>query len=975
MARSPARTAPGPARARSLEPTDDLDVCRTLADQAFAARELLLHGFASADAHDLHSALLTAVLRLVVTLFAEARGLIARDHGVHALFDRLATGTTTDAWSHLQTTWRALSADLGGFFDPARHPALERHTVDDAVVRRVLGRLLIRDHQRLDYAALDIEQIGAVYEALRGYHVERLTAPAACLRPWRARGVWISAAALHAVPAARRATFLHHELGLARAAAFKLAAALAPTTDEPAILEILSAARVRGTDLQPAGRLVFQPGPDLRRTSAHYTPRALAEPVVRAALAPALAALGPAPSAASILQLKICDPAMGPGVFLLAVMRALADHIVAAWTRDGDHPPVPTDLATHARRLVASRCVHGVDIDPFAVDLARLSLWLAVGARDLPCAALEPALRRGDALVGLTRDQLDRCHWDPTAPIDHDLAALLAHAPPDHQRRIADTLVATFFAHADPRDREQHRRRLRDEILDCSHSGAPPPHTHPQLPRPFHWFLEFPDVFRDPAAGMHVFVGNPPFAGKTGILSTYGPHHVEWLRTIHPGAHGNADLAAHFFRRADTLLAAHGAIGMIATNTIGQGDTRATGLQYLLTRRGYTIHDATRDLPWPESRAAVTTAIVHLARVASAAHLQPIVLRDPAPHTVPAINSRLRPAAEHPDPVPLRSNSQLSFQGSIIHGRGFLLTADERATLIHRDPANARRIAPFIGGDELNHSPDHSCARHVIDFAQMDHHEASQWPDLLQLVEQRVRPGRERQTHPVGRDTWWQFLRPRPALYDRLHALPRCLATSAISKHRTFAFQPPSRVFSHNLILFTVPTYTFFAVVSSSIHCIWATFHSSGLETRSGYRPTDCFDNFPFPRPDPRTTLPALERLGERLDTTRANLMRATRTGLTATYNTLKDPACAAPEILALRALHAALDRAVLGAYGWPDITVPAITTPRTAAERRAVATFEDTILTRLLALNAARAADEAAASNMTYPPRHRRYQ
>ena len=227
MARPPARTAPGPARARSLEPADNLDDCRTLADQASAALELLLQAFESADAHDLHSALLTAVLRLVVTLFAEARGLLARDHGVPALFDRLTTGTTINAWSRLQTTWRALSADLGEFFDPSRHPVLERHPVDDAVVRRVLGRLLIRDHQRLDYAALDIEQIGAVYESLRGYHVERLTAPAACLRPQRARGVWISAAALHAVPAARRATFLHREIGLARAAAFKLAAALA----------------------------------------------------------------------------------------------------------------------------------------------------------------------------------------------------------------------------------------------------------------------------------------------------------------------------------------------------------------------------------------------------------------------------------------------------------------------------------------------------------------------------------------------------------------------------------------------------------------------------------------------------------------------------------------------------------------------------------------------------------------------------
>lgn len=130
--------------------------------------------------------------------------------------------------------------------------------------------------------------------------------------------------------------------------------------------------------------------------------------------------------------------------------------------------------------------------------------------------------------------------------------------------------------------------------------------------------IELPEVFffeqADPleggeknrAAYFDAFVGNPPFAGKNGISETGGPGYLEWLQVVHEGAHGNADLSAHFFRRADTLLGAHGTIGLIATNTIGQGDTRSTGLQRLVVDRGYVIYDATRNLPWPEAGAAVT---------------------------------------------------------------------------------------------------------------------------------------------------------------------------------------------------------------------------------------------------------------------------------------------------------------------------------------------------------------------------------
>jgi hypothetical protein len=141
------------------------------------------------------------------------------------------------------------------------------------------------------------------------------------------------------------------------------------------------------------------------------------------------------------------------------------------------------------------------------------------------------------------------------------------------------------------------------------------------------------------------------------------------------------------------------------------------------------------------------------------------------------------------------------------------------------------------------------------------------------------------------------------------------------------------------------------------------------------YTPTECFETFPFPNPDPRVIVDDLEEVGRRLYDDRARFMVATNQGLTATYNQLKDPDCAPdrPEdlatILHLRQLHEDLDRAVLAAYGWSDIAVPPYC-PATDAERAAVSLFEDTVIDRLFALNAERAAEErGVAKPASLPP------
>jgi hypothetical protein len=1053
------------------------DVTNELAAQVFDALAILLAGFEAAAERDgrellddalhrdddhLYGGLLTVLLRLVFLLYAEDRGLLPTDNELYArsfsllgLYADLQRdhGSFPDsmarrfgAWPRLIALFRAVflgvrHGDLvmpprqGQLFDPHLYPFLEgwgpgggapitmaEHraavrvpTVDDGTVYRVLEKLIVFQGQRLSYRSLDVEQIGSVYEALMGFHIVRVSAPAVRLRP---AGVWVTADEVMALPASQRARWLKLEGGMVKAQAGKLARQLRDAEKEGAdaaqLLELLDTHRMRGSHRAASGGLVIQPGAERRRTSSHYTPRSLSAPIVRRTMAPLLAAMGPEPSSERLLRLTICDPAMGSGAFLVEACRYLADQVVAAWTREGRIAEIAAahdDVVNHARRQVAQRCLYGVDKNRFAVNLAKLSLWLVTLARDLPFTFLDHALRHGDALVGLDFRQIEEFHWQATQQIglftgevraaldeaidlrqqihqladatdtgaDREKAWLFRDADDalDRIRLIGDLVVGAFFSSGKPRERERERKRRLELVREWLVTDEPAPvelralqnEIRERIPV-LHWMVEMPEVFYaerpDPleqdrvnrAAYMDAFVGNPPFAGKNGINEMGGPGYLDWLKTIHPGSHGNADYCAHFFRRADVLLGIHGCTGLIATNTIAQGDTRTTGLKWLVDN-DHTIYRATRSMLWPGD-AAVAVAVVHMAK-GSVGETDLEYRLDG--EMVETVNSRLRSKPERPDPMVLSANAGMSFVGTYVLGMGFTLTPDQREELVARDSRNAERIFPYLGGEEVNSSPTQSHHRYVISFGQMTLHEAESWPDLITIVRENVKPERDRlKDNPDGRrrkQYWWQYGRETPALHSAICDLDRCLVTSRHTKHLTFAYQPTNRVFSEALLVFPILYYRNFAVLQSSVHSFWAWLLSSSIKGDLRYSPSDCFETFPFPQSDPRAEIPELEEVGERLYTARARYMVATDQGLTQTYNRLKDPACDEPEIVELRRQHEEIDRAVLAAYDWGDIPVPAYGTPVSEAERRAKELFEDEVIDRLFLLNQQRAREE----------------
>lgn len=344
------------------------------------------------------------------------------------------------------------------------------------------------------------------------------------------------------------------------------------------------------------------------------------------------------------------------------------------------------------------------------------------------------------------------------------------------------------------------------------------------------------------------------------------------------------------------------------------------------------------------------------------------------------ITAYLFHAGGHEDPVRLRANESKSFQGSIVLGMGF--TFDDTDTkgvatplaamrrLIENDSPNGEVIFPYIGGEEVNTSPAHAHHRYVINFGERSEEECRRrWPDLMAIVEEKVKPGRV-DARGARRERWWQHAEKSIGLYDSIAGCDRVLGINCgATPHMAFAFLPSRMVFANTLAIVSFETYATLAILQSCVHELWARFFGSSLEDRLRYTPSDCFETFPFP--EKWEGCGSLEDVGQAYSEFRAELMVSNNQGLTATYNRFHDPSESDPEIGRLRELHAEMDRAVLDAYGWTDLhpTCEFIldyeqeddegSSKKKPWRYRWPDPVRDEILARLLALNAKRAEQE----------------
>lgn len=963
---------------------------------------------------------LTVMMRLIFLLSAEERGLLPLNNALYLesyavsplaqmlreVGDRQGEELLSrrqDAWVRLLATFRAVYAGVqhedlhlpaygGSLFDPDRFPFLEGRPLGTSWFDTPAAPLALHNQlvlylleslqtlkqgqevmQRVSFRALDVEQLGHVYESLLDHTVRRSGSAVLGLRGRAGQEPEIELSllldsqegALTALASAtgRKASELQKEI-------------VYDTPPENPILRdrceddrlyrcvlpfqklLRDDAMGRSVFFPPGGAYVTQSS-ERRESGAHYTPRSLTEEMVQHALDPLVypgmsEGLPPAPERLlrpeQLLALKVLDMAMGSGAFLVQCCRYLAEHLVESWGRYGapdDLPPEPEARLAVARRLVAESCLFGVDRDPLAVEMAKLSLWLLTLDQQKPFSFVDHALRCGDSLLGLT--QLDQLRQLTLQPASGQVTGKLSQDQVEGalQRARQARLKLESFVVVDPRDADQKSallaeadkavedlRRLADLVVAAGLQTAggkafdlrleemlaqtDPPVEHwlnmgkPEAAparQPFHWVLEFPEVFD--RGGFDSVVGNPPFSGGQKLTGALGTDYREFLvRYLASGQRGSADLVAYFLLRARELLRPSGTLGLVATNTLAQGDTRDVGLDQL-TASDLTLYQACSSRKWPGG-AALEVAQVWARRGVWRGGYR--LGGQSVSGITPALTPRSRVSGK---PHRLKANEGRSFIGSYVLGLGFVLSPEEAQHLLDKDPRNADVLFPYLNGKDLNSRHDQSPSRWIINFHDWPLDRAKEYPDCFRIVEEKVRPERALNNRRVYRERWWQYAEKRPELNRKLAQLDYVLLRALTSKHNAFARFPTGIVFDQTVPVFCCPTLEEFSILQSTIHEIWALRPgSTTLENRPRYTLADCFETFPFP------DLRSIESsaTAEKYLELRQQLCLTERMGLTTVYNCFHNSASSSAAVMELRALHQRIDQIIVQAYGWPDL-------------------------------------------------------
>ena len=1019
----------------------------------------------------------------------------ARDEGEESM-----DGTSL-TWHRLLATSRALHSGVnaedmripaygGSLFDPERFPFLTSTdasgvlllTVSDRVMLHVLRSLQIarvkgQEARRLSFRDIDVEQIGYIYEGLLGYTCIRAEETVLGLRgkegeePEVPLSVLNELAEQHAEDAnlagAIVAWLKKHQPGAKPPTPKALAKALGagdalPDADR-ALLAVTRDKELRGKlrswigvirkDLRgrpvviQRGGLVVTETPSRRDAGAHYTPRSLAEEVVKYALEPLVYSPGPHEtddrsqwqpvSSDRILGLRVADIACGSGAFLVAAARFLARKLVAAWTREGtlgQYANQPGEAERDALRQIVARCLYGVDINEMAVEMCKLSLWLVSLDRDKPFSFVDNKVFVGNSLLGITDlRQLKAQHIDPAAAtnrpfeLDHagrytrdlDAGAILeevsrrreelasvvdandpARSTKTKQRlqhendeslatlnRVADAVVAVGL---DPAIGAEPGRRLNQGYGDLiatlgrafPEEGAgdgtlleavlergltPTVRTDYERWHCLHWPLAMPEVMG--RGGFDAIIGNPPFLGGQKLTGAMGANIRDWfVQVLARGQRGSADLIAYFFLRAHSLLNDHGTLGLVATNTIAQGDTREVGLDQMVDS-GFTITRAIQSRLWPSQSANLEFAAVWGTHGTLSNRVMAVC--DDTP--VPRISTLLEPAGSvKGKPERLNENQGIAFQGCIVLGKGFILDPEEAAEWIAADSRNAEVLFPYLNGDDLNSRPDCSPSRWVIDFGTRSEVGARTYELPYGRVLEQVRSERAKNKRKTRRDYWWRFAENASGMRKAIADLDEVLVIARVSKTVMPVRVSTGSVMSEATVVFATDLHAQQAVLSSSFHQYWAIAYGSGMRSDPRYTPSDVFETFPRPKPTEE-----LENIGRVLDVKRREIMLRRELGLTKLYNLVNDPGLetgADPDVDRMRAIHVELDETVAAAYGWDDLDLThSFHSYRKVTRWTVPPAVRVEILDRLLEENHRRAAAEALTQSSSPAKRGRK--
>lgn len=615
--------------------------------------------------------------------------------------------------------------------------------------------------------------------------------------------------------------------------------------------------------------------------------------------------------------LRILDPACGSGNFLYIALHAVKRIELEVIRLYEDLQGGQAGIRFNE---VSPDQFYGIEVKPWAREMAELSLWI------------------GHYVFW-------RQHHDvqPDEPILRDTGNL----------ELRDAVLAWDEIRHDPaRDRPDPTPRLRHPV-----TGELVPDPEARLP-----YMEY--VGARPAAWPEAdfIIGNPPYLGEKRQREVFGDGYVEALRAAYPDLSDSADFVTYWWVKAAEAVASGRTIraGLITTSSLVQAKNRAAIVA--AAQDGAHVVWAAPDHPWVDGAdgAAVRVAMTVLARdLQQGATL--VQVDDDARVTrevrVPRLNADLSAHADVPAAaaVPLRANAGLAWQGYKLVGDGFVLKPEEATQLLAADPRHAEIIKPFRNGRDL---AAQTRGVYVIDFGLLDENGARAYPALFDIVRSRVKPDRDAVRDRLMRERWWQFGRPRGDLREAIAGLPRFIVTIEASRRRWFRFLSSDLAPDGALVAIASDDAAVLGVLSSAIHVAWALAAGGrlGVGNDPRYNKTLVFDAFPFPPLSDRVVVDRIRSVADRLEAHRNDgLARDPRVTITGMYEVLEHleagraltPSLRRIHNLAgcgvLRDLHAELDAAVAAAYGWKW--------PLTSS----------VILERLVALHDARVAEERA--------------
>ena len=575
-----------------------------------------------------------------------------------------------------------------------------------------------------------------------------------------------------------------------------------------------------------------------------------------------------------IQHFRVLDPACGSGNFLYVAYRELK-RLEARIFEKLETFSSKAEGGQMRMSYLSAQNFHGLDLNPFAVELAKVTMMLA---RKLA---------------------IDELHiTEPALPLDNL----------DAQFRCVDALVS---------------------------------------PGPGGGFV------RTPWPAADVIIGNPPFLGAKMLKPALGPDYVNRVRALYPEVPGMADFCVYWISRAHAHLPpctaadpVAGRAGLVGTQNIRNNQSRVGGLDHVV--RDGTIVEAVDHQPW-SGEANVHVSIANWVKTQDPVLLpakrrlwfktesklaKPRKKKAGTPaakefdlsfRDVDAINSTLSDQTDVSAAAALRCNTdpQRCFNGQMVGHEALLLSLEQRATMVEKDPRSALVTYPYLNGvDALTGA---GFDRYVIDFEKLDVLTARKYPGAFEWVKTFVLPDRERKAregvdgkgkmrshHKAFLERWWQLSFGRPEMLAVIKPLSRFLTCSYVTKRPIFMFVSGSIRPSNLIQVFGFPDDYSFGILQSHAHWLWFVTKCGKLGEQFRYSAESVFDTFPWPQQPSEMAVTKIVAAGREVRRLRSFALAEAKGGLRAVYRTLELPG---PN--PLKAAHAALDEAVLAAYGF----------------------------------------------------------